>query len=176
MSRSQELFFAILCTPFALLLCWFIWDWGRAVGEWSTSYKWAPISGTVDWSSPVRGCGKGSASYFPAVRYSYRVTLRNGTEQQFQGTRLLFGTNHCGGRGRASDLLKGFATGTPVTVFVNPVDVRESVLVRQVSRETLIGLAITIPFTLTLFLYLFDWFRGPKPVAGIAGTGHATAP
>jgi hypothetical protein len=167
-TRRQEIFSAVLLLLFAGVLFLFALHFGGVAAERLFSARWVPVSGTVQ-RSGILACGKSGVSSVPVVHYSYNVPLPSG-ETTLQGDRIIFGIPPCGAASEAQAILAGYPPGASIVVFVNPSDVRESVLMKQVHWRTMLALVASATTGILVMLYAYGLIRRSQSDADRKGS------
>jgi hypothetical protein len=150
----------VLLVPLAGVLFWLAFLLGGAAVERLLSVKWVAVPGTVQ-RSGILDCGKGGGNSMPAVQYVYKVPLRSG-EATLRGDRIVFGPAPCGAVSEALAILANYPPGASITVFVDPGDVRESVLLRQVHWQTILFLLGSAMTGMVALSYAYTFAKGSQ--------------
>lgn len=99
--------------------------------------SWPRIEAEVIFSSPKRGCGKGS-SYSPLVRYKYAVN-----ETQYVSEVLSYSTFDCGGFEEMKARTDQFSLGQKVAAYVDPTNPSNAVLIAgDFNSDNKLGIAL----------------------------------
>ena len=134
-------------------------SWWRNKKKAENSQAWPLVMGVVMETDLRIGGGIGGGEEFiPVIRYRYTVN-----DQMYQSEKFSFGRGQRSVLEReAQDILDQYPINSEVTVYYNPDDPQEAVLVRE-SKSTKIGLVVGVVMLVTvvclmctLIYFLFD--------------------
>ena len=110
----------------------FLWQSWRTRQKLMASMSWPYVPGRMIGAGVRQEVTRGDAqtsdqvTYLPTVQYEYQVGA-----QVYQGNRFALQDRGYSSSKRAFNLVKGFQAGTPVWVFYDPANPRDSVLERK---------------------------------------------
>jgi hypothetical protein len=128
---------------FGAMTCAAVWMIAKYTVDIAAAFRaggWPTSQGTVFFSS-TQPCAKPD-SYLPVVRYRYKVG-----EAVYGAQRVAFGHSGCGSKSQAEALAAKYKVDAAVTVYYNPENLGESVLlVDDVPGDTWLGIALSLLF------------------------------
>ncbi|HOD80898.1 MAG: hypothetical protein BWX88_00614 [Planctomycetes bacterium ADurb.Bin126] len=110
------------------------------VQSWHAVNTYVPVGGVV-LSSRIKTTHGDSTTYAPLVRYSYQYEGRT-----FAGERHSFDSSSSSDHRYAHRVVEQYPKGRKITVFVDPADPAQSVLLREVPAQTYFLLLFLQPF------------------------------
>ncbi len=110
------------------------------VQSWHAMNTYVPVGGVV-LSSRIKTSHGDSTTYAPLVRYSYQYEGRT-----FAGERHSFDSSSSSDHRYARRVVEQYPQGRKITVFVDPADPSQSVLLREVPAQTHFLLLFLQPF------------------------------
>lgn len=126
--------------------------------------RWTPVEAVVLTSTVKSHRGDDSTTYSVYIAYRYEVDGR-----AYEGDRYRFISSSSSGREAKAAVVRQHPAGSRITVYIDPADPTESVVLRDAGAGLYLGL-IPIVFALFGFLFLMLVLRATGP----GKTGHAS--